>query len=145
MAHISLHSVSAIQDLLKSSRYETARRVCQRALRDELAPAARSEMLLLLHSANRFLGDFVAATAALNQIESQNSAQELELLLCRAEDADAVAEHGFYRASPEAKAGLTAEEYSEGKEKLAREWFEKSGRARLRRPTSARFKTRGAS
>ena len=100
-------SVSSIQNLLKESRYETARRVCRRELETKTSPETRTELLLLLHMAYRMLGDLVAAGATLDEVEPTNDAQQFELLLRRAEDAYGLSVNGSYRLSAEAKAGLT--------------------------------------
>ncbi len=119
-------SVSSIQNLLKESRYETARRVCRRELETETSPETRTELLLLLHMAYRMLGDLVAAGAALDEVEATNDAQHFELLLRRAEDAYGLSVNGSYRLSVEAKAGLTFEQYTDQQEDLARKWLDKA-------------------
>jgi hypothetical protein len=126
MTMTQINSISAIETLLKEARFETARRASHRALKSELSAETRTELWLLLHMASRFLGDFAAASVALEEVNPTNDNQEFELLLRRAEDTFRLSDNNFYRTSSEAKAGWTYDQYVEKKEAISREWLEKA-------------------
>ena len=77
-----------------------------------------------MHAAYRLLGDFPAATAALDRIKPTSTEDACELALTRAMDFGHFAEYGFYRSSAESKAGLTYEVYREQLRDLLKEQLE---------------------
>jgi len=111
MSHSPLDSIS---DLIASMQWELARRQCLRLLQipsmgvDETNSIARQ-----LHTACRLLGDFVGARASLETIRPQNKDEEFEIAISAANDYLHFSAFDFYRASVEAKAGLTYEPYQE--------------------------------
>lgn len=100
--------VAVVERAVEERRWETARRICLGALS---AQPGNPQLLTLLHSAYRLLGDQQGCRWALDQIRPQTPADELSLLLLRAVDEYRESDHGFYRTSAEQAAGYTYEEY----------------------------------
>jgi hypothetical protein len=102
-------SIEAIRLLLREHKFESARRVCLARLAeshdDEFA------LRLLSHFAYRQLGDISMACQTLQQMRISSTKDHLQVLLLLAEDYQRLSHYDFYRYSPEARAGLTGEEY----------------------------------
>ena len=116
-------SITKIEELLRVGNFETARRYCLK----ELAQNGDStRVLILLHSAYLGLSDVAARQETLARIVPQNDEELFETTLLKAENANRLArdEGGYYRISPEAKAGLTNDEYNSKYQKIAAELWQ---------------------
>jgi hypothetical protein len=102
-------SISHIRAALNEGRYETARRMARAEILH--GGADHRELLLLLHEANRQLGDFVACRETLDAICPKSTAEKREILLLQAGDFAAYAKEGHYRTSREAREGLSVDEF----------------------------------
>ena len=102
-------SLTPIERALQECRYETSRRLAIAAL--AAGTTNRRATLLLLHRANRQLGDFVACRKALEAIVSEADLERREILLLQAGDFSAFATHEHYRTSQEECDGLSVDEF----------------------------------
>ena len=109
--------LASIETALQGCRYETARRLAIAALASDLTD--RRATLLLLHRANRQLGDFVACREALEAIASETELEKREVLLLQAGDFEAYAREGHYRTSQEGRDGLSVDEFLDKYRSLA--------------------------
>jgi len=101
---------SEINEHLGLRHYETARRLCL----CELAGGDNARVLILLHDAYLGLDDVRGCIETLERIKPANEEERFEVLLLQVKNAERLArEHSyqFYRISPEAKAGLTIDEF----------------------------------
>ena len=108
---MSLSCTAEIEALLSAQSFELARRHC---LKELAKNGPNSRIQILLHSAYLGLSDVAARRELLEQIVPSNEEEAFEILLLKAQNADRLSrdEGGFYRISPEAKAGLTNDEYN---------------------------------
>ncbi len=103
--------LSTITSALADLRHETARRLCLAAL--DAGTDDRNAVLFALHQAYRSLGDFGAATMALDEIGATTDDERFEKQLLLAEDYHILTGEGFYRESAERERGYTIDEYIE--------------------------------
>lgn len=111
-------SIAVIQKHLRDKNCETARRYC---LKEIAANGETTPLLILLHSAYFGLSDVAARQETLARIVPENDEEIFETTLLKAVNAGRLAkdEGGYYRISPEAKAGLTNDEYNSKYQKIA--------------------------
>ena len=112
-----------IETAFAAQRFETARRLCLRALAEQNSTA----VLYLLHRAHRQLGDFQACRQVLEQIQPVGDVAQCEWYRLLAEDYDALATGDSYRTSSEKDAGLTGEEYIDKYRRIAAAYRAKAG------------------
>jgi len=105
-------TISEIQELLRLQNFELARRHCLRAL---AGGGNETQVLILLHAAYRRLSDFAARRETLERIVPTTEDESFEVLLLKAQAAEELTYErtggAYYRISPEAKAGLTHDEF----------------------------------
>jgi len=113
-------SIAKIKELLRAENFESARRYCLKHL---ALHGNDTQVLILLHAAYFGLSDVAARQETLAQIVPKNEDELFETLLLKTQNAGRLArdEGGYYRISPEAKAGLTNDEYNAKWQKIASE------------------------
>ena len=117
-------NIPKIEELLRIGNFETARRYC---LKDLSKNGDDTRLLILLHEAYLGLSDVAARQETLARIVPKNEDELFETVLLKAENATRLAqdEGGYYRISPEAKAGLTNDEYNTKYERISAELWQK--------------------
>jgi hypothetical protein len=101
-----------IEQALAEHRYETARRLCVAAMAGVSADTCvHTELALQMHRALQGLGDIGGCRAVLHALNPGSQELRMEIALRLAEDAHRLEDYNFYRISPEAKSGLTYDEY----------------------------------
>lgn len=125
-----------IQQALDDERYETARRLCQSALRD--GKADRDGCLKLLHQAYRSLGDLRNACKTARELSGETDQQRIERALLLAEDLSQLGSHQYHHDSDEARQGLTMDEYV-AKMKLASAQYLQEAKATARTDEQRKF------
>lgn len=115
--------LSAIATALRGQRFETARRLAQRAL-SALPPGAPDQDLrLLLHEALINLGEIQVAQKTVEGFNCRDEDERLRVTLLLAEDYHTLSSYDFYRGSAEADQGLTGDEYADKYEAMADQAF----------------------
>jgi hypothetical protein len=118
-------SLSLIDDALDGRRFETARRLCLKALTD--ISGDPKPVQFRLHKACRQLGDIKTCRWVLNRIVPADEVEQREVNRLFAGDYDALGRGEGFRTSEEAAAGLTWEQYQDKYRKIAAEYRAKAG------------------
>ncbi len=118
-----------IEQALAEHRYEMARRLCVAAMAETSANSSHYTALALrMHRALQGLGDIAGCRAVLRGLNPNSDHLRLEIALLLAEDAHQSGDYNFYRISPEAKSGLTHDEYLAKLQREMGEHLELAGR-----------------
>jgi hypothetical protein len=120
---VSKDDRTQIRQALDDQRYETARRLCLRALAAPQPGLSTRDVRPLLHEALSHLGDIKTAQNVLADFEPRNHDERLKLALLLGEDCHKLAAYDFYRGSAESMQGLTGDEYADKYEALAEQAF----------------------
>jgi hypothetical protein len=103
-----------IESALSDNRCEVARRLCLKELAfHSTSNQHRNQILLQLHLAYRYLGEYLEAEQTLNELLRSGYDNKFEVTMRRAEDAKHFTNYDFYRISEESKKGYTWDQYEE--------------------------------